>query len=148
LSSKVPIAYIDIRTLAHATEDIDKVEAALRNTMPNELVNTVVLKKTNLTGHHGNSIVLLETRIKEKGAVQGVFRKLSAGLGIMDKEFLAGEIKQHLEKGNLYIRLDKQSAYMNELRLGKTDPIHFKVHFKKSDVEEVVKICRESGLVL
>lgn len=147
MSSKVPIAYIDIRTLAHATEDIDKVEAALRNTIPNELVNTIVLKKNHLAGHHGNPIVILETRIKEKSAVQGVFRKLSTGLSIMDKEFLAGEIKQHLEKGNLYIRLDKQGAYVNELRLGKTDPIHFKVHFRKSDTEEVVEICREFGLV-
>lgn len=147
MPSKVPIGYIDIRTFAHATEDTDKVEAALRNTIPNELVDTVVLRKSNLTGHHGNPIVLLETRIKDKGTVQGIFRKLSSGLSIMDKELLAGEIARHLEKGNLYVRLDKQSAYMNELRLGNTDPIHFKVHFKKSDTEEVVGICREFGLV-
>jgi RNA binding exosome subunit len=147
LSSKAPIAHIDVRTLAHATEEADKVEAALLNTIPSGLVGTVTIKKSNLTGHHGNPILLFETRIKEKGAVKEAFRKLSSGLSMMDKELLASEIRQHLERGNLYLRLDKQSAYLNEIRLGKVDPVHFKIHFKKHDTEEVVETCREFGLI-
>jgi RNA binding exosome subunit len=147
LSSKVPIAYIDVRTFAHATEDTDKVQMALLKTLSTEAGETVVLKESNLTGHHGNPIVLFEARIKEKDAVREVFRKLSSGLSMMDKELLGDEITWHLEKGNLYLRLDKQSAYLNELRLCETDPIHFKVHFKKSDTDQVVEICRQLGLI-
>jgi RNA binding exosome subunit len=147
LSSKTPIAYIDIRTFAHATEDTDKVETAVRNTLPAELTETVTLERTNLTGHHGNPIVLFETRIKDKTAVQKVFQKLSSELSMLDKELLSGEIRRHLEKGNLYIRLDKQSAYMNELRLSQADTIRFRVHFKKHGMEEVIETCREYGLV-
>ena len=147
MSSKIPIGYIDIRVFAHATEDVDKVLSAVRNILSPELIDIVAFKKTNLTGHHGNPIVLFETRIKEENATQAVFEKLSLGLGILDKELLASEIDQHLDKGNLYVRLDKQSAYLNELKLCSVDPIHFRIHFKKHSQEEVVGICRKFGLL-
>jgi RNA binding exosome subunit len=106
-----------------------------------------LLERSDLTGHHGNPIVLFETRIKEKNAAQKVFQKLSSELSIMDKELLSSEINRHLEKGNLYIRLDKQSAYMNELRICQTDPIHLRVHFKRHGTEEVIEICKKYGLI-
>jgi RNA binding exosome subunit len=111
LSSKVPIAYIDIRVFAHATEDIEKVQKAIRNTLPTELADEIVFKKTNLRGHYRNPIVLLETRIKKSDAAKAVFRKLASGLSSLDKELMNSEIRQHLNKGNLFVRLDKQSAY-------------------------------------
>jgi hypothetical protein len=147
LSLRAPVAYIDLRTLVHATEDQDKVQEAVLNTLPSQQVHTIMLRKSSLAGHHGNPIVLLEARIKDKEAVRETLQKLASGLSIMDKELLGSEIERHLEKGNLYIRLDKQSAYMNQIKLCNIDPIHVKVHFKKSDIEQVVKICRDSGLI-
>jgi len=147
LSSKIPIGYIDIRIFAHATEDVDRVLNAVRNILSPELIDIVAFKKTNLTGHHGNPIILLETRIKEKNAAKTVFEKLSSGLSTLDKELLNSEIKQRLDKGNLYVRLDKQSAYLNELKLSSADPIHFRIHFKKHSQEEVIDTCRKFGLL-
>jgi hypothetical protein len=147
LSSKIPIGYIDIRVFAHATEDVDKVLNAARNILSPELIDVVAFKKTNLTGHHGNPIILFETRIKEEDATQAVFEKLSLGLSMLDKELLASEIDQHLDKGNLYVRLDKQSAYLNDFKLHSVDPIHFRIHFKKHGREEVIGICRKFGLL-
>jgi len=147
LASKIPIGYIDIRVFAHATEDLDKVLNAVRNVLPSELIDLITFKKSNLTGHHGNSITLFEARIKEKNAAQAVFEKLCAGLSILDKELLNDKILQHLDKANLYIRLDKQSAYLNELKLSSADPIHFRIHFKKHNREEILDICRKSGLL-
>ena len=147
MSSKVPLAYIDLRVFAHATEDPERVLSAVRSIIPLELTETVVFKKSSLTGHHGNPITILETRIKEKEITQPVFEKLSTGLGIFDKDLLSNEIDQHLESGNLYLRLDKQSAYLNELKLGTTDPIHLRIHFKKHRRDEVLEICRRFGLL-
>jgi RNA binding exosome subunit len=147
LSSKVPIGYIDIRVFAHATEDLDKVLTAARNILPPEKMDNVVFRKTNLTGHHGNPIVLLETRIKERDVAQAVFEKLSSGLSTLDKEQLNSEITQHLEKGNLYIRIDKQSACLNHVKLSSEDPIHFRIHFKKHSQKEVVEMCKKLGLL-
>jgi RNA binding exosome subunit len=147
LSSIVPVAYVDVRTLAHATEDPDKVEKALLNTLSAIKADTIVVRRSSLAGHHGNPIILFETRVKDKEVVKKTFQRLSSGLSMMDKEFLGSEIRRHLERGNLYLRLDKQSAYMNRLRLCDVDPIHMKVHFKKSDAEDVIRICREAGLI-
>lgn len=147
MPSKTPIAYIDIRTSAHATEDTDKVLIAIQNTLSPETTKTVTFKKANLTGHYGNPITLIETRIKDKGITLKTFERLSQGLGVMDKELLNSEIKQHLEKGNLYLRLDKQSAYLNELRLCQTDPIHLRIHFKKHSPDQVIEICKEFRLL-
>jgi len=147
LSSKIPIGYIDIRVFAHATEDMDKVLNAAHNIFPPELIDLVVFKKTNLTGHHGNPITLFEARIKDKNAAQTVFEKLSLGLSTLDREVLSSEIGQHLDRGNLYIRLDKQAAYLNELKLSQADPIHFRIHFKKHTQEEIIEICRKFGLL-
>jgi len=147
LSSKIPIAYIDVRVFAHATEDLDRVLTSLHNTLPDESIGTVTFTKTNLTGHHGNPIVLFETRIKDRNVAQAVFEKLSLGLSILDKGLLSGEIRRHMEKGNLYIRLDKQSAYLNKFKLGSTDPIHMKIHFKRHSPEEIIDACRKFGLL-
>lgn len=147
MSSTIPIAYVDVRVFAHATEDLDKVLTAARNTLPPETKDTVTFKKTTLTGHHGNPITLFEVRIKNKKVAQAFLEKLASGLSIVDKEALNSEITQHLENGNLYIRLDKQSAYLGELRLSSTDPIHLRMHFRKPSVEEVIDICRGFGLL-
>lgn len=147
LSSKAPVGYIDLRIFAHATEDPDKVLIAARNVLPPETVDNVSFEKTTVTGHHGNPIVLFEARIKDKKLVQSVFAKLCTSLSLMDKESLADKIAEHVEKGNLYVRLDKQSAYLNELKLGSIDPIHVRVHFKKHGTDEVVDVCREFGLL-
>ena len=46
MSSKPPIGYIDIRVFAHATEDADKVETAVKNLLPTELAETLIFQKT------------------------------------------------------------------------------------------------------
>jgi RNA binding exosome subunit len=147
LPSRIPVGRIDIRVFAHATEDADKVLTAVRNILPSELIDVVAFKKSNLTGHHGNPIMLFEARIKERSALQAVFEKLSSGLSISDKEHLSSEIAQHLDKGSLYVRLDKQSAFQNKLKLSPSDPIHFRIHFKKHTQEEIIDFCRKSGLL-
>jgi RNA binding exosome subunit len=134
LSSKAPVGYIDLRVFAHATEDPESVDS-------------LVFKRSSLTGHHGNPIVLFEARVKERRSVQTVFAKLCSGLGLMDKQALADEITRHLDRGNLYLRLDKQSAFLGELRLGSVDLVHVRVHFKRHGTDEVVGVCREFGLL-
>jgi RNA binding exosome subunit len=147
VSSKPSVGYIDVRVFAHATEDAEKVLAAVRNILPVELGEGAVFKKTLLTGHHGNPIVLFETKLADKQLLPGVLRKIGAGLPVLDKETLESDLKLHLEKRNLYLRFDKQFAFQGEVRFSQNDPIHFKIHFKNKSFEEIVEICREAGLL-
>jgi len=145
---KSPIGYVNIRVFAHATEDQDRVIQAVRNTLTSELTETTVFKKTDLTGHHGNSITLIQTELSDRQLLMGLFESIGRRLTSLDKERLNAEIDQHLEKGNLYLRFDKQHAFLGELRFSSNDPIHFKVHFRNKTADEIVTICKEAGLLL
>jgi RNA-binding protein len=120
---------------------------AVRNTLPEELGESAVFKKTGLTGHHGNPITLIEVELADRQTLLGVLGKIGTGLTSLDKETLSCEMKLHLEKGNLYLRFDKQQAFLGELRFSSNDPIHFKVHFRNKTADEIIAICREAGLL-
>jgi RNA binding exosome subunit len=147
VSSKTPVGYVEIRVFAHATEDLQKVLNAVRNTLPQEIGENTLLRKTTLTGHHGNPITLFQTKITDKKALPLILEKIAASLSSLDKETLNTELKLHLEKHNLYLRFDKQAAYVGELTFSANDPIHFKIHFKNKTSEEITAICRETGLL-
>lgn len=147
MPSKFPLAYIDVRTFAHATEDTDKVLKALTNILPADTVNLVTFTKKYLSGHHGNPIILIETRINDRQAALKTFDKIAHELSMLDKEQLARDFESHIEKGNIYLRLDKQAALMGKLRFETGDPIHLKIHFKPSSAQELTAICRQHGLL-
>jgi RNA binding exosome subunit len=141
------IAYIDIRFFAHATEDLDKVIEAVQNVLPAEYVDDIVFRRDNLQGHYGNSILLFETRIKKKEIVKAVVENFSSRLGELDKKALHEEIDLHVQKGSLYIRLDKQAALQGELKLFTTDAIRLRMRLKKAKIEDIVKTCQDLGIL-
>ena len=145
--SKPPIGYVNIRVFAHATEDPERVMSAVRNALPEELGKRAVFKKTGLNGHHGNPIMLIEVELSDRQTLMGVLEKIGNSLTALDKETLSQEISLHLERGNLYLRFDKQQAFLGELRFTSNDPIHFKVHFRNKTFDEIIEICRAAGLL-
>jgi len=146
-SSKYPLAYIEIRAFSHATEDLAKVETAIRNTLPETLAQEAVFSKTNCVGHHGNPIVLIEAKLDAKPVLLGALEKIGAQLNSIDKEQLAEELVAHIEKHNLYLRVNKQSAFLGKLKLSAEDPIHFKFHFKNRASDEITQLCQQAGLL-
>ena len=146
--SKSPIGYVNIRVFAHATEDQERVISAVRNMLSVELGEVAIFKKTVLTGHHGNPITLIEVELADRQLLLGLLRKIGSGLTALDKETLSREMSLHLEKGNLYLRFDKQQAFLGKLRFTSNDPIHVKVHFRNKTADEIFEICREAGLLL
>jgi len=144
---QTPVAYIDIRFFVHATENLDKVVEAVQRLLPSDYIDDILFKKDNLKGHYGNPITLFETRIKEKEIIKAFVENLSSHLDNLDKETLRREIDLHAEKGSLYARLDKQAALQGELKLCTTDPIHVRIRFRKTKIEDIVKTCRELGIL-
>jgi RNA binding exosome subunit len=74
--------------------------------------------------------------------------KIGKSLTSLDKQILHNEMKLHLEKGNLYLRFNKQRAFLGDLEFSSIDPIHFKVHFRNRTSDEIVGICEKSGLLV
>jgi RNA binding exosome subunit len=144
---KLPTAYIDIRFSSHATEDPEKVKKAVYNLFPADRIEEVTFKKGIIKGHYGNPIILFETRIKDKEMIKAFIEKLSAKLSHLDKEKMSRESNLFIEKSNLYLRLDKQASFEDELKLCSTDPIHIRIHFKRRHGKSIVDTCRELGLM-
>jgi RNA-binding protein len=147
MSSKPPIAYIDIRVFAHATEDSVKVQKAVQNLLPEELAQTLVFEKTECTGHHGNPIILFTAKLEDKKLLPKALEKMGAELGGLDKEELQQDLKLHIEKGNLYLRFDKQSAFLGSLKFSQNDPLHLKIHFKNKTAQQIEEFCKQIGLL-
>lgn len=147
MSAKPPIAYIDIRVFAHATEDPVKVQIAIRNLLPPELMENLVFEKSSCTGHHGNPIILFTAELTDRKLLLNALEKFGSNLNALDKEELNRDIKLHLEKGNLYLRFDKQSAFLGSPRFSQTDPIHLKIHFKNKTAQEIIEISKQTGLL-
>ena len=143
----MPIAYIDIRFFAHATEDVNKVIQAAQHILPADYVDGISFKRNRLRGHYGNPITLFETRIKGREIIKAFIENLSTSLSRLDKETLLSEIGLHVEKGSLYIRLDKQAALQGDFKLCADDPIRVRIRFRKAKLEDIVKVCREIGVL-
>jgi RNA binding exosome subunit len=145
--SQLPIAYVDIRFCAHATEDIDKVMKAVQNVLPSDQTEEIEFKRSSVEGHYGNPITFFETRIKDKEITRAIVENLSANLGSLDKAELGREVHRCVEKGSLYLRLDKQAALQGKIKLVTSDPIRIRIRFRKSKLEDVTEICREIGML-
>ena len=145
--SQLPVAYVDVRFCAHATEDLDKVMEAVQNILPSDHIEDISFKRSNLEGHYGNPITFFETRIKDKETVRALVENLSANLNMLDKDELGREINRCVEKGSIYIRLDKQAALQGKIKLVTSDPIRIRIRFQKSKIEDVIEICREIGMI-
>jgi len=145
--SQLPVAYVDVRFCAHATEDVDKVMEAVQNVLPSEHMEDISFKRSNLEGHYGNPITFFDARIKHKETVRALVENLSANLSSLDKDELGRTINRCVEKGSLYIRLDKQAALQGKIKFATSDPIRIRIRFRKNKTEDVIKICREIGMI-
>jgi hypothetical protein len=143
---QIPVVCIDIKFFAHATEDLEKVMEAVRHILPANRVEEIEFKKDSLKGHHGNPIVFFETKVEGKELVKAVIDSVFSRLSELDKEVLRREIAMYVEKGSLYLRLDKQDAFQGVVKLGTADPIRLRIRFRKGKIEEIVKICEELGI--
>jgi RNA binding exosome subunit len=101
---------VNFRTLVHATESEDKVEAALRF-----IVGEVDISLMRTKGHFGNVLVVMEVEISKKRQIKELLQRLFVE-GIMSR--LSEELEERMdEQCVLHFRLDKQRAYKEELEL-------------------------------
>ncbi len=143
----MPIAYIGVRFFAHATEDPNKVVEAVQNILPSDYLDDITFSRRNLRGHFGNPITLYESKVRDRETIKAFVENLSTRLNESDKEILLREIGRRVEKGTLYLRLDKQAALQGELRLCTADPVRVQIRFRKTKLQDVIAICRQINLL-
>lgn len=143
-----PVAYVDVRFCAHATENVEKVMTAVQNVLAIENEeDEIAFNKNSLEGHYGNPITFFDARIKDKTDIKALVENLSKNLGSFDKTELASTLERCFEKGSLYLRVDKQAAFQGKIKLVKSDPIRIRLRFRKTKLEDVTQVCKEIGML-
>ena len=100
--------WVEVRTFCHATEEEDRVLAAVRTVMPEGEVH-----RDTLEGHFGNPLIVLTARTDAAADVRAVWSRIVAAIG-------AGEALRELDARLdddlvFHLRLDKQRAYRGEI---------------------------------
>ena len=112
---KKPFAVLHARTFCHATEDLQRVRSALDNAVGKSDINT---SKTE--GHHGNPIFILEAAVEGMDGIDRFFSKLRR----TDVGELLSSLSSRVDDScNLFVRIDKQAAFKDEIRLGRDDDV-------------------------
>lgn len=141
---------MEVSSFIHATEDSDKVIAACRNVLPADYADEITFESRDLLGHYGNPITLLRVRIKQKQVLEAFIENLAGSLSEVEKECLSSGVRRRIDdRGALYLRLDKQEAFLGQMKLGNMDPIRVTirlVRYRKS-LEETIAFYRSLGLL-
>ena len=142
------MAYAEISVFAHATEDPEKVEKAVRNLVP-ALGRDVQLALGEMRGHHGNPILRFEAELTIREEALEALRMLLSRLSSIDEDLLRREFREHLDaKSGLYLRFDKQQAFLGKVSLGSDNPISVRVRlgFQPCSLDELkARLERETN---
>ncbi len=104
------IQYLYFRCLSHATEDLERVKKAMEF-----ITGHTNFKITVERGYYGNEITILELEVKKKREIDEFWKRMKA-MGILDEimPLIDDLVDEH---GTLYLRFNKQEAYMERLAL-------------------------------
>jgi len=129
------IHYINLRVIAHSTEDLSRVRAALdlflRNVtgMSDDEVTNELVEVTDIEGHYGNPSVMLSSQISRKSDSVRLARFIREHMSPEDVQDLRDEMPDRLDDEQLFhMRFDKQAAFLGRIVLSSSsDAIIVKV---------------------
>jgi RNA binding exosome subunit len=130
---------ISYRTFVYGTENEEKVRKAVQTLFPNSLP-----QKEYTEGYYKNSVLILHDKINKNMDIKDFIQMIE------NQESISIEILNELDKkmddkGNLFLRFDKQKAYLGELKITKQgDSIHLKINMavypaKKTPALKIVR---------
>ncbi|MEM2141129.1 RNA-binding domain-containing protein [Nitrososphaera sp.] len=125
MSDEPRFSAAEVDVVLHATEDREKVLAAVEKALG---VPAASFTGEPSEGHFGNKIVLVKATVasREAGALAA---KIMSSLNSPDRQELADHVGEYSdEKGNLYLRLDKQRICQGKVSLAESDAV--RVRFK------------------
>ena len=150
LSAQRIVRQVEISVFAHATEDRAKVLRAVRNLFPRD-AEFPSYSESDLEGYFGDPITTLHFLVKNRRPATELFDHIIQNLSSLDYVALLDELSQRIdETKNLYLRFDKQKAFMGKLALERHDSIRVKVSLivpHKADPAEELRAYLEEARV-
>ena len=133
----VPLHYVDLRAFCYATEDDQRVEAALRTFLP----EGAELDRAASAGHHGDRILVVSARVERADEMRHVLDRLAE---LDDVDSVVDELDERVDDNcAFYLTLDKQAAFNGEIRRGDGITFRSKVEAYPAKREKAVANARE-----
>lgn len=134
LEDDIRFSSAEINVVIHATENENKILRSINDALS---ISTDKFSSTTSEGHWGNKIMLL-TGIIDSNAAKALVLKIICSLNNVDRNLLSNFFDKYVdEKGNLYIRLDKQRICQGKMSLSENDSIRIRFRpvrrYKPSD---------------
>jgi RNA binding exosome subunit len=131
---------IELQAICHATESPEKVLQALLNLVPPDIRGKIRVEESVAKGHHGNPIRIISASLKGEEAedtAKWIFGRLSES----DLRLLELSLDRRIDRsGHLYLRIDKQEAYLGRMMVGSGgDVIRVVISVRGGRPKEVVR---------
>lgn len=122
-----------IDVICHATESKEKIVGSIKNVL---FISEDKFHETEFEGHWGNKILKITASLDKKGSLDLLTRVLKE-INFTDRELLLSNLENHIdEKGNLFLRIDKQKICRNKLFLTENEGIKIKFKPNKNKIIE------------
>jgi RNA binding exosome subunit len=114
---------VSYRAFVYGTENEEKVKKAIKTLFPNSLIQCEVTE-----GHYKTPVLILYDKINKKRDIKNFIETLNS-IGSYDKKRILRDLEKKMDdKGNFFLRFDKQKAYLGELEVVEHgDSIHVKI---------------------
>lgn len=140
------VSDIEISTICHATEDIERVKNALLKFIPQEIKDNVRIEQLQAKGYYKNPITRLIVKFKGKEA-EKVAKYIFSLIDSSERNILFTTLDNRLDTrtGKLYIRFSKQDAYLGSVVLfDGDDVIRVVITLRRvRSVEDAKKVLKE-----
>jgi len=105
------IAWIQIETFSHATEDIEKVKSLLSKFFSFD----ISFKENKTHGHFGNEITIIKVELENNKTIKNFINKF---LELADKRYLLDTLERRVdEDGVLFVRMSKERVYNDDFTI-------------------------------
>ena len=132
-----------IQVLCYATEDPKKVLKAVENVLGADAAKKMSMSSERLEGYYGDPITLMRIFLLDRELCEKVLLRILSNLSDFEREELwRDRSKLGRHGGKLYIRLDKQEAFLGRIRPSDKDPIRIVVELR-GDVKALRKMLEE-----
>lgn len=139
---------IEARAYSYETEVIERVVSAVTNLFPTDIHKGLEIHTQKTEGHSHTTITVVHVLLTEKKRCRTAFEFIINKLSPEDRRNLLRSLDLRLtDDCILFLRLDKQKAYLNEIRLQSTpDVIRVQIHLRyypRCDKEQATSDLRE-----
>lgn len=132
---------ISYRVFVYGTENEEKVREAIKTLFPNSSPQTDTTES-----YFKNIVLILRDKITKKREIKEFIKTLKQ-MDENSKRRLLNELNNKMDdKGNLFLRFDKQRAYLGDLKIIEHgDSIHVKIKIAAypAKKENAIKLARE-----